>query len=1762
MKIQRTVQFIAILALIGWLGAATQSQIALDRSGVEYDRSQNSLTVTLPFSNDGGSRQISDLKVSLLGENYETLATVVKKVVLLNGKQVEEVALPVSAHTPDLNACVLRIDLMGQTWLKRLGKSVHGLELQVIGQREWIEGAKSIMRVLTTSSVGEPVANVAVTASLISNNETVHSIATQSDEHGSAEIVFPAELNQQGEYELKINAQSAIGSQEVTSPIAIQPGVKVFLTTDKPVYQPRQTMHIRALAAHPATNKPIAKRDVTLEVYDGRGNKVFKSIVASSQFGVVSADFTLADEVNQGDYLVKAICSDVETEKGVQVYEYVLPKFRVDVKNEKEFYSPGDVVKGNLEARYFFGKPVDNGVVKITANCFDVGFNEFEVVEGKTNDEGRFNYQFTVPERLVGQPSFQGNTIIQMDVRVSDGADHEEQKIHTFHVAVDSLELELVPESGELVAGVENEIFVVASRPDGSVAQPKLTIQSGWLSKDISIQCDENGIASFKLKPDTNSTIELTVNARLDGETIVLNETIQSNAERESLLIRADKAVYRVGDVMTLDVFAQNQAGEAVYLDIVKNSQTMLTHTLRPKNGRATIEQTIDTELTGTLELNAYRIRSDGNMVRDTRRVVALRSDDLQIELTPDLEEYAPGQPAKLKIAVRDSQGQPIQAALGMHIVDESVYSLSEKEPGLAKVFFAIERELLNPKVEIHGFYLDKTVALSAAPLRESESLSKALMAKVDAPSNSSLLIDTVKAKRERAQQDLGVIQRKFIENGITVLDFTLPLAEFALNNDVALDQLPLNDPWGNPYVSYTKQSNGIPAIASIGLDQKPNTPDDIYMPFAAPRQRIMFFDLQARGRGVNVDLFAAEPMMAQERIVAQGADGNAVIFDRELNEQPPLGGMGMMAGVELEAQMMPVQAVPNLQVGFELRDEEILRRQNENDFFDDIFVGEAKTELQVLSKGVAPPSVNANVQDEGIGLIQDNMFYFAKGDVDMDGDGEPNLQLFDASDGPLFVDGELSEEVVHKAAERYIEHFGGSLDEARKEINQSFEAMINASTQEQELALIKPSERAVRVRRYFPETLYYTPELITDEQGESTVELAMADSITTWRMSAMANAKSGALGDATSAMKVFKPFFIDLNLPTHLTRNDEVTIPVSVYNYLDTSQTVEVSLEKAGWFDLLKGDYKKKIDIAANEVTSVSYRIQAKSLGMQTITVFGWGSEDADAIGREIEVRPNGEPQFITRNGRLNGAVEERVSFPASRLQGADRMWIKIYPGVFSQVVEGMDAILKMPHGCFEQTSSTTYPNLLALDYMQASGRITPAIEMKAREYINLGYQRLLTFEINGGGFSVFGNPPATRVLSAYGLLEFSDMNEVYPIDPNVIERTKSWLLGQRNGDGSWEPDPNYAHAEMWKTIQDNKLLVTAYITLALAQAGADTELASSKHYLIQYADEARDAYTLAILCNALIAIDPKGATTKECVDRLVDMVEVNNQSCYWTSEASMSFARGEHAWVETTAWAALALIENGRYPSELGKALNWLITQKTPNGTWSTTHGTVLAMKALVRSLGQQTDIASGTVAIKVNGEPVDQLEISPDYADLFRQIDASQFIQEGENKISITLDGEGSLLYQVVGKYHNNWHAALARQTSGEQLFDIDVEYDRTQLRRNDRVTCQVTANNNRMERADMVMIDVGVPPGFRVERPDLDAYVEKGVIEKFTIMSRQLLIYIESMDAGEEIKLDISMKATLPMMAKAPESSVYEYYNPEVKSISTPQDIIVD
>jgi len=265
--------------------------------------------------------------------------------------------------------------------------------------------------------------------------------------------------------------------------------------------------------------------------------------------------------------------------------------------------------------------------------------------------------------------------------------------------------------------------------------------------------------------------------------------------------------------------------------------------------------------------------------------------------------------------------------------------------------------------------------------------------------------------------------------------------------------------------------------------------------------------------------------------------------------------------------------------------------------------------------------------------------------------------------------------------------------------------------------------------------------------------------------MAMLASTTHGSLGSGMSSLKVFQDFFADLDLPVTLTQGDRVSIPVGIYNYSGSNGSVKLQLQPEDWYALVADSATKTVAVESGRVGGSQFTLEARRIGKFKLTLTArmtGGAARADVLVREIEVVPNGREQSVVFNGRLESAVQHAVDFPAGAIADASKVFVRLYPGPLSQVIEGMDSILRMPSGCFEQTSSSTYPNVLTLDYMKRTKKLTPEIHAKAEGYIANGYQRLLTFEVPGGGFSWFGQAPANKILTAYGLMEFSDMSKV----------------------------------------------------------------------------------------------------------------------------------------------------------------------------------------------------------------------------------------------------------------------------------------------------------------------------------------------------------------------------------------------------------------
>jgi uncharacterized protein YfaS (alpha-2-macroglobulin family) len=552
-----------------------------------------------------------------------------------------------------------------------------------------------------------------------------------------------------------------------------------------------------------------------------------------------------------------------------------------------------------------------------------------------------------------------------------------------------------------------------------------------------------------------------------------------------------------------------------------------------------------------------------------------------------------------------------------------------------------------------------------------------------------------------------------------------------------------------------------------------------------------------------------------------------------------------------------------------------------------------------------------------------------------------------------------------------------------------------------------------------------------------------------------------------------------------------------------------------------------------------------------------------ADIVVREMEVIPNGREENIVFNGRLESAARNEIAFPAESIPEASKIFVRLYPGPLSQVIEGMDSLLQMPGGCFEQTSSTTYPNVLALDYMKRTKKLTPEVHAKAEGFIANGYQRLLTFEVPSGGFSWFGSAPANKILTAYGLMEFGDMSKVHDVDPKLIDRTQQWLAAQQLADGSWKPDASFINEGATNRFNTDVLRITAYLAWALEDTGYQGPAVERARQFIEGHMKAKaDAYTLAVLANFAVDYGKDRDFTRQAMQLLLDARTEKDDKAWWSAEETAVYATGDSASVETTGLAAQALLKWGGAAGTARKAMTYIAAKKDASGTWGTTQATIMALRALLLATEKGAADVRGTLEVMLNGKTAEKLELTPENNDLLHQFVFKGPDMKGANTVEIRFTGKGGLAYQIVGQYFLPWD----KKPENEPL-SIDVAYDRSHLVQDNLATATATIKNNLPKAANMVMVDLGIPPGFDLLSEDLQAYQEKsagqksGRLEKFSLTATQAILYFDSFAPGDSVTLKFRLRAKYPIRARTFRSRVYEYYDPEVSAVARPVQLEV-
>jgi hypothetical protein len=410
---------------------------------------------------------------------------------------------------------------------------------------------------------------------------------------------------------------------------------------------------------------------------------------------------------------------------------------------------------------------------------------------------------------------------------------------------------------------------------------------------------------------------------------------------------------------------------------------------------------------------------------------------------------------------------------------------------------------------------------------------------------------------------------------------------------------------------------------------------------------------------------------------------------------------------------------------------------------------------------------------------------------------------------------------------------------------------------------------------------------------------------------------------------------------------------------------------------------------------------------------------------------------------------------------------------------------------------------------------------------------------------------------------MEFSDMSKVYDVDPKLILRTQQWLAGQQLPDGSWKPDTSFINEGATNRYNSDVLRITAYIAWSLGDTGYQgTAVEQAKKFVEAHMNGKMDAYTLAVVANFAAEYGKDREFTRQAIQLLLDAREEKDEQAWWNSQETSVYATGPSASVETTGLAVQALLRSGEASGTARKALNYLASKKDALGNWGTTQATIMALRALLTATEKGTADVRGTLLVLLNGKPAEKLELTTENNDLLHQFVLKDFDSQSPNSVEIQFEGKGGLAYQVVGSYFLPWD-----QKPENEPLSIAVAYDRTRLAQDDIATATATVRNNLDKSANMVMVDLGIPPGFDLLSEDLQTYEEKtsglksGHLSKFSLTATQAILYFDSFAAGDTAKIKFRLRAKYPIRARTFKSRVYEYYDPEVSAVARPVQLEV-
>ncbi len=691
-----------------------------------------------------------------------------------------------------------------------------------------------------------------------------------------------------------------------------------------------------------------------------------------------------------------------------------------------------------------------------------------------------------------------------------------------------------------------------------------------------------------------------------------------------------------------------------------------------------------------------------------------------------------------------------------------------------------------------------------------------------------------------------------------------------------------------------------------------------------------------------------------------------------------------------------------------------------------------------------------------------------------------------------------------------------------------------------------------IDLRSNFTPTAYWNASVKAGPDGKASVSFKLPDSLTRFRLMAVANADR-RFGSGETSVTVSKPLMLRPSMPRLARVGDTFECGVVVHNYSAAISTVGISVETTGYGLLVKGEDYREVSVANGKAAEITWNCTADKPGETVFRFRAAAGAETDGLEWRLNVKSWEPREHAATSGVSSAMSEETLLRPYPGAEGD--LLVGLSPTALSGLNEGARYLLEYPYGCLEQKLSRALPVVTGAELIETFGLGSLGTLKEETQKV---FTQLPNYQHPSGGFCYWtgGCIWPDPYLTAYALEASAlALKEGYKADPDVLKRAGDWLIQYL---GSERTDWAYPYS------RSEDYAARAYAVYALAMNGRNESA-----YFNQLYDKRDQVPYLAkaymVKAAKLLGFD--AASAKKLSAEIMTQARYSPTQLHFEDEQAMPWIHNSA--VGTTAIMLDAMLQaEGGFPGD-EKAVKWLTTERKNKGRWRTTQENSWALrafesfyrryekeepdfKAVVSKLGEDGSMAELTEA-QFMGRSMVQVDKSFDFPLVFGS---------GEKaKVILSKVGAGRLYYTLRMGF-----VPERRDKPASEGFEIGREVkpmDGSKVfKAGARAVVTITVKTP--QDRTFAAVTAPVPAGFEIVNTDFavesseDAKaLEKkggrgggwGEFERAERYDDRLLIFGDYLTEGEH-KYSFVVQATSPGTYYWPSAFIEGMYEPEV------------